>query len=569
MTMRPILHDCHPKVTEAFELMRGGQMDRRSFIRIAALLGVSATAAYSLAGLSAPATAAGNLPFPAADKTAKSGGTLRIAMQVQPMVDPAGYDWVEVSNQTRHTLEHLAMTGPDNITRPMLAESWEASDDLKTWTFKLRRGIKWHNGDDFIADHVKFNVQRWLDPELRSSNRGLATFAAMLKKGNKKDKNGKRVMVGRDNAVEVIDEHTIRFNLAKPVLSVPEDCYNYPTALVHPSFKAPLSENMIGTGPFALAELEVGKKCLLRRVTKMTNGEAFTYWGGDIFLDEIHYLNHDEEGQLTAFASGEVDTIYEFGIDQMELARVLDGEIQSARTAQALCCRMQITQKPFDDIRVRKAITLAIDNKRIKDFVYPESGDMGENTHVAPIHPEYFQLPPLKRDVAKAKELLKQAGYENGLTLTIDVGNTDGTWHQTVCESMRDQLRDAGITLNLNVIAPEKYWEIWDKTAFGATAWTHRPLGTMVLSLGYRSGVPWNETKFSSAEFDAALDAAEATFDVDERRAKMEKVQKILQDAAVIIQPIFRPVHTIVAKKVRGYRAHPTQYHQLNRVWLE
>src|SRR5690606_27506429 len=135
------------------------------------------------------------------------------------------------------------------------------------------------------------------------------------------------------------------------------------------------------------------------------------------------------------------------------------------------------------------------------------------------IHPEYFALPPLKRDPEAAKKLLTEAGFADGLEVTIDVGNTDGPWHQTVCEAMRDQMKDAGITLNINVLPPSKYWEIWTQTPFGATAWTHRPLGTMVMSLGYRSGVPWNESGYANPEFDKALDEAEATLDVEKRRA--------------------------------------------------
>lgn len=552
----------HPKVGEARDLMERGRMNRREFVRIAALLGVGASAAYAMAGLPAPAFAddASGLPFPPDNADAKEGGILKVGMQVQKMEDPATYSWVEMSNQTRHILEHLAFTTPDNVTRPMLAESWEASEDLTTWTFRLRKGVKWHNGDDFTTEDVKFNFERWTDPDLGSSNVGLSSIAAMLE-----EKDGKKVL--REGAIEVIDDHTIRFNLAKPVLSFPEDMYNYPTAIVHRSFKAPLSDNPIGTGPFTLAENVVGDRCILKRIRETTNGEPFEYWGGKVYLDEIHYYNFDEDNQLTAFAGGDVDAIYEFGIEQMELAKAVEGNIIAARTAQTLCCRFQVTQKPFDDKRVRQALVKAVDNSRILNLVYPEGGDVAENHHVAPIHPEYFELPPLERDIEGAKALLAEAGYEDGLEITIDVGNTDGPWHQTVAEAMRDQLKDVGVTLNVNVIPASKYWEIWDKTPFGATAWTHRPLGTMVLSLGYRTNVPWNETKYANPEFDAALDEAESTLDVEKRTAIMEKVEKILQDDAVMIQPLYRPVYTITSKSVHGYPGHPTQYHQFNKVW--
>ena len=545
----------HPKVDEAFNLMEKGRMSRREFVRIAALLGVSAGTAYAVAGIPIPSIAqtADNLPFPADDPNAKSGGILKCAMQVQKMEDPATYSWVEMSNQTRHLLEHLTLTSPDNVTRPMLAERWEASDDLKTWTFYIRKGVKWSNGDDFTAHDVAFNVTRWCDPDLASSNTGLSSISGLLEEsGDKK--------VLRDGAIEVVDDYTFRFHLSKPVLSVAEDLYNYPTALLHPSFKAPFSDNPIGTGPFELAELVVGEKCILKR----RDGD---YWGGTVYLDEIHYYNFDEENQLTIFSSGEVDAIYEFEVEQIELAKALDGNIVAAQTAQTLCCRFQTSRPPFDDIRVRQAIVKGVDNAAIKALVYPDGGNTAWNTHVSPIHPEYFALPDLKRDVEGAKALLAEAGYGDGLELTIDVGNTEGTHQQTICEAMRDQLKDIGVTLNINVLPSSKYWEIWDTTLFGATAWTHRPLGTMVLSLGYRSGVPWNETHYNNPEFDAALDNAESILDVEERRKAMEKVQKIIQDDAVMVQPLFRPVFTMVGKSVQNYPPHPTQYHQFNKVW--
>ncbi|MCY4066047.1 MAG: ABC transporter substrate-binding protein [Rhodospirillaceae bacterium] len=560
--------DDHPKVHEAYEVMQDGRMDRREFVRVAALVGVSAGAAYAMAGIPSPAWALENSPFPADDPKAKKGGKLRVGMQVQKMEDSATYSWVEMSNQSRHVVEYLSMTGPDNITRPMLAESWTPSKDLKTWTFKLRKGVMWHNGEELVADHVVWNIKRWLTPGLGTSNTGLATFGAMLKDSGKKDAKGKAIMVSIENPVEALDKHTVRFNLSKSVLSVPEDCYHYPAAILHPSFKKPLSENLIGTGPYEMTELEVGKKCVLKRITKMKNGKPFKYWGGTVYLDEIQYFNFSSENQLAALASNSVDAINEFSIEQMALATSLPVDIHAARTARTLCLRMQISQKPLDNHKLRQALVTAADNGKIKNLDYLKGGDVGQNHHVAPVHPEYFPLPTLKRDVAKAKKLLAEAGYKNGIELTIDVGNTDGPWHQTVCEALRDQVKEAGINLKINVMPASKYWEVWDKTPFGATAWTHRALGTMVMGLGYRTGVSWNETHFASKEFDDALSDAEATFDVEERRKKMAKVQKLLQDAAVMVLPLFRPVYNASAKNVHGYLMHPTGFHQFNKVWI-
>ena len=195
------------------------------------------------------------------------------------MADPALFSWVEMSNQARHIVEYLAYTGPDNITRPYLAESWEPSDDLKTWTFRLRQGVKWNNGDDFTADDVVFNFKRWLDPKTGSSNIGLFSGLAEEFDTGEKDADGKPKMGQRERpgAVEKVDDHTVKLTFAKPILSVPENLYNYPTAIVHRDFEKngkDLSKAPIGTGPYTLAEFAVGQKCILKKTGRRLLGQG-------------------------------------------------------------------------------------------------------------------------------------------------------------------------------------------------------------------------------------------------------------------------------------------------------
>jgi peptide/nickel transport system substrate-binding protein len=546
-----------------------GSLSRREFIRCATLLGVAAGAAYAMAGAAAPVLADDTLPFPAVDPGAKSGGILRVGQMVARMHDPATYNWNEMSNQTRCIVEYLTMLGPDNVVRPMLLESWRPSADLRTWTLRVRDGVMWHNGDILTAEHVAWNIRRWTTPALGSSNLGLSTFAALTEAADGGGTQGRTARKPLQNGVEVLDSRTLRLNLAKPVLSVPEDCAEYCTLIVHPTFIAPFSRNPIGTGPYTLAELRVADRCVLKRVAKTTDGKEFRYWGGAVFLDEIHFYNFEQDNQTAALASGSVDVIYELTIDELELAQSIPGaKILSVDSAQTLCLRMQVDAAPFDDIRVRRAIVKAADNAAIARLVFGEHGSVAENFHVAPLHPEYFPLPQAPRDVPAARQLLRDAGYEAGLRVTITVGNNDGPWHQAVCEALRDQLKDAGIDLIVDVVPPTKFWEVWNKVPFGATSWAHRPLGTMALAQAYRTGASWNETHFSDPEFDAALSDAEASIEVSVRKAKMQKVETILRDAAIVVQPLWRPVFVLASSRVHGYRAHPARQMQLTKVWM-
>ncbi|MDX1711242.1 MAG: ABC transporter substrate-binding protein [Rhodovibrionaceae bacterium] len=545
----------HPYVPELKEQLRKGDIDRREFMRTATLLGVSAGAAYAMAGSilghEGPVASA-------AAQTPKKGGRLRSSMRVQRMDDPATYDWTQMSNQTRGILEYLTRTGSDNITRPYLAESWEASDDLKTWTLNLRKGVTWNNGDEFNADDVVHNFTRWLDPETGSSNIGL--FKTMTETTD----DGKTKMT--EGAVEKVDSHTVRLNLNSPELAIPENLYNYPTAIVHRMFDewgGDLSKKPVGTGPYELGEFQIGETCVLKR--------RQGYWGREPYLDAIHYIDHGDDPMagISALASGQVDHVYEVDINSIDVVEKLpNGVLHEVTTAQTAVARMQVDKKPFDDMRVRQAVVLAADNRKLLELAYRGRGSVAENHHVSPIHPEYFKLPPLKRDVEKAKALLQEAGYSDGLTVKIDLGSADA-WHLAACQGLKQQLAEAGINLTLNPMPGSSYWDVWDKTPFGFTSWTHRPLGVMVLNLGYRCGVPWNESNYCNKEFDKKLTNASSILDPGERRKAMEDVEQILQNDAVMVQPLWRAVFAATSDKVRGYKVHPTQYHQFQDVWLE
>ena len=548
----------HPGVKQMKKALVEGKCSRREFLRTVTLLGVSAATAYSMAGLPAfvpSARAAGQ----------KMGGVFKFGMAVQEMADPATYAWNEKAVVARHIIEYLVETGPDNITRPYLAKSWETSDDLKTWTFHLRKGVKWSNGDDFIADDVIFNFTRWLDPKTGSSN--LSLFNAMLEETGEKDAKGNPVKRMTKNAVQKVDDHTVRINLNSPVLSIPENLYNYPTGIVHRNFEKEggnLSKNPVGTGPYTLAKFKVGEIAVLKK-------REAPYWGGEVFLDEIRFvdLGEDAGAYLAAIASKQVDGIYLLDLTTLDAAKNIPGiEVVSVPSATTGVIRMKMTQKPFTDLRIRKAVQKCCDVQRMLDIAQRGLGIVAEHHHVAKIHPEYFALKPFKQDIPGAKKLLAEAGYPDGIELDCNVGNTTGVWEQDSLAVLKEDAAKAGINIKMNVMPSAQYWDVWTKAPFSLTTWAHRPLGIMVLNLAYRTGVPWNESSYANPDFDAALNDAESTFDIEKRRAKMEKVEQILQDDAIMVQPFFRSIFTAVRENVVGFEMHPTLYYRFHKVSL-
>ena len=381
--------ETHSYLPELCDQLQTGKINRRDFLRQAALLGMATGTVYAMADK----LGGGIIGSAMADEMPKAGGTLRVSMRVQEMTDPATFPWTERSNVSRFMVEYLTRTQSDNVTVPYLAKSWEASDDLATWVFHLNEGITWSNGDAFTSADVAHTVSRWLDPAVGSSNLGL--FGAMVEEGEDGQPRG------IPGAVEVIDDHTIQFNLKQPALAMPENFYNYPTAIVHRGFgvdyEADLSQNPIGTGPFELAEYALGEKAILRK--------ARDWWAGAFHLDEIHYFDHGEDTNawVAALASQQVDMVFRLPNNLIDAAEAVPFvELHPVTTAQTAVMRFRITEAPFDNLKLRQAVVACMDHQEILDKAFQGRGQIAENHHVCPIHPEYA-------DAAAA-----QAGYREG-----------------------------------------------------------------------------------------------------------------------------------------------------------
>jgi peptide/nickel transport system substrate-binding protein len=537
------------------------QIGRREFVRYATLLGMAAPAAYAVASritgeqLVRPAAAQGSLP---------KGGTLRLAMRCQDLKSPHTYSWVESSNSARQVVDYLTVTGVDNITRPGLIEKWEPSPDLKTWTLRVRKSVKWHNGRQFTADDVVWNIKRVLDPKTGSSVLGLMKGFLLedYETGEKDDKGNpkKSSRLWDASAIQKVDDFTVKLNGKTAQLAVPEQLFHYPFLILDPAENGEFKVGSNGTGAFTLVENEVGRRQVLK-------ARKQGYWGGGPYLDQLEFidLGDDPAASVAALASKQVDGLYGADIVQLEaLQKIPHVQMYQVTTAYTATARMQPV-KPFDDKRVRQAMRYAIDSNAVLQIAHRGLGQPGEHHHVSPVHPEYAKLPMPSRDVARAKKLLAEAGYPNGIDTEI-VCRPQPAWELLAVQTMVEQWKEAGIRVKINVMPSTQYWEVWTKVPFGFTTWAHRPLGIMSLALAYRSGGSWNESKYSNPEFDKLLTQAEGTIDVNSRREIMARLESILQDDGPIVQPVWRAIFTFHDKRVQGFKPHPTLYlfgHQL------
>ncbi len=413
---------------------------------------------------------------------------------------------------------------------PELAESWQASDDGKTWTFRLRQGVKFHSGKPFTAADVVYTFKRIIDPATGSA--GASTLAFLDPAG-----------------VKALDDHTVAFTTKNAVSELPVLIANKYTNIVPDGAKhADLRLHEDGTGPFRQEEFTPNAPVRLLRANA-------DYWGGKPKAPCLRITVAQEPvTAVAAIKSGGADLL--LNVDPSVIGALKDDasvSLLQTGASNSMTLSMFTDVKPFDNGKVRQAMKLAIDRQALVDTVLLGYGEVAADNPVPLSLPASFtkQAPP--HDLARARALLAEAGYPDGLKVDIDTAEgVPGMLR--MADAVAAMLKVAGIEARTNVNPADSFWDsVWLKRPLVTSAWSMRPPGES-LAYPYRQSSTVNETHWKRADYDAILDQANGTIDPQARLALYQKAGKMLADEGGVIIPMF--IHQVVAvrKACTGFK---------------
>ena len=498
----------------------------------------------------APTSAAApGAPAPAAKSTAvaapKRGGVLTVSA----ISDILHFDAHALPSQNRPIYQQIynSLTIDDEQLKPQpeLAESWEFSPDNLGMTLKLRRGVTFHSGRDFTAEDVIWNLQRLQDPKVAANSRVLALAI---------------------KEAQAVDPLTVKFTFERPAPGIFDllDLFYIMDREVED-----VKSNGVGTGPFKVVNWAPGDQLRLARYEG--------YWRqGFPHLDEVVIkAMPDAAGRIVSLESGAVDLVLQpLNNDWVRLKQ--GGRFQTPSGADGnvvLDFLMNVSEKPFDDRRVRQAFNMAVDRKRILDTVF---AGVGEQACIPfPKHSFAYDAEAAascRFDLDGARKLLTEAGHGSGLEVTA-IADSSVVMQRQFAELYQADLAKIGVQMKLNILEPSQYRPATFGHKFQAAFHQFGRANKDPDGL-FRIAVAWYPstegfTTFTSPEYERLVAEAGATMDQGRRKALYAELMKLIVTESFTLSVVSIPQIWAIAPHVRDFAWNLDGHEVLERVWLD
>ncbi len=396
-----------------------------------------------------------------------------------------------------------------------LAESWEASPDAVTWTFKLRKGVTFHNGKAFGADDVIASLQMHTAEGSKSAAKPIVSAIAEMTK---------------------VNDHEVKMTLSAGNADFPFLMSDYHLCMFPAGQIDEAIAKGIGTGLYKVESFDPGVRTVLSRVdSHYKDGQAG--WFDSIELIAIN----DSSARMNALMTGQVDAVnrVDFKTEPLMKANPMVN-IFEVTGNQHFTFPMLTNAAPLDDVNVRRALKHSVNRQELIDKILQGHGSVSNDNPIGPAN-QYFadDLPLNDYDPDKAQHFLKKAGMEG---LTIDLSASDAGFSGAVdaAQLYQASAKKAGIDINVVQEPADGYWSnVWLKKPWCACYWSGRATEDWMFSTNYETGVPWNDTHWENARFQELLLTARAELDTDKRRAQYREMQGLVSSDGGTVIPMY------------------------------
>jgi peptide/nickel transport system substrate-binding protein len=437
----------------------------------------------------------------------------------------------------------LTDIGPDMKVRPDLAERWESTPDLKTWTFYLRKGVRFHHGREVDAEDVVVSINRILEKATGSAARV-------------------NLLVIKD--VVALDKHTVRFTLNLAYAGFAEVLGDRVAKITPRDRIDTLATNPIGTGPFKFKEFVPAD-----HVTVVKNPD---YFEGAPALDQVILrIMPESAAQVTALEAGSVELIFNLPLEAMDKLKANPNVmVDSVPTSNWEAVVMRTDVPPFNNVKLRQALAAVADKQALTSIALFGHGTPS-HTAIPPSHPFYNDAIPIRKpDVEAGKKLMAEAGYANGIDVKMFIPAGRPT-RERLGIAIRDMAKPIGMRIELQRVPWDKFIaDIEGKAEFFTDGFLSRPTVDTFIYTWYHSTGSWNAITwhYSNPKVDEILERARATASEEEQKRLYREIQAIVdRDVPGIVPYVLNHVNAY-RKGVKGFRTTPMSVLDLRRVDL-